>query len=75
METTSIKLGEYEHFKSKEMRYEVLGVAQHSETLEEYVIYKKLYGDRSTWIRPLTMFFEEVEKDGKKVPRFKYVGK
>ena len=53
METTNIQLGEYEHFKSKDMRYEVLGVARHSETLEEFVIYKKLYGDHSTWIRPL----------------------
>ena len=75
METTKIQLGEYEHFKSKDMRYEVLGVARHSETLEEFVVYKKLYDDHSTWIRPLKMFLENVERDGKTMPRFKYIGK
>ena len=73
METTKIQLGEYEHFKSKDMRYEVLGVARHSETLEEFIVYKKLYDDKSTWIRPLAMFFENVEVNGESVPRFKYI--
>ena len=68
----NIKLGKYKHFKGKE--YEVLGVARHSETLEDYVVYKCLYGDYSTWIRPLKMFEEEVEVDGKKVKRFEYIG-
>ena len=67
-----IKLGKYRHFKGKD--YQVLGVAKHSETLEELVVYKKLYDDHSMWARPLSMFTEEVEKDGYKGPRFKYVG-
>ena len=67
-----IKIGKYKHFKGKE--YQVLGVAKHSETLEEMVVYKKLYDDYSMWVRPLNMFTEEVEVNGKKVPRFEYVG-
>lgn len=47
----------------------------HSETLEEMVLYKAMYGDRLTWVRPLNMFIEEVEVNGKKVPRFKYLVK
>ncbi|MCR4283806.1 MAG: DUF1653 domain-containing protein [Parcubacteria group bacterium] len=68
-----IKLGIYEHSKSGK-RYEVLGVGKHSETLEEMVVYKALYGEGGIWIRPLEMFLEEVEIDGQKLPRFKYVG-
>jgi len=67
------KLGKYKHYKGKE--YEVIGVAKHSETLEKMVAYKALYGERGLWVRPLKMFLEEVEMNGKKVPRFKYVGK
>jgi len=70
---SQIKLGKYRHFKGKD--YEVLGVAKHSETKEELVIYKKLYDDHSMWARPLSMFIEEVERDGYKGLRFKYVGK
>ena len=66
------KLGKYEHYKGK--NYEVLGVAMHSETLEELVVYKKLYDDGALWVRPLKMFLEEVNFNGKKVPRFKYLG-
>lgn len=69
----SLKLGIYEHFKGK--RYEVIGVARHSETLEEIVVYRALYGEGGLWVRPLKMFLEEVERDGKRVPRFRYVGK
>ena len=65
-----MKLGKYEHYKGGQ--YEVLGVAKHSETSEELVIYKNIDGD--FWARPMKMFFEEVEFKGKKVPRFKYVG-
>lgn len=68
----SFKLGIYEHFKGN--RYEVIGVARHSETLEEMVVYRALYGEYDLWVRPLKMFLEEVEKDGRRIPRFRYVG-
>ncbi len=67
-----IKLGKYRHFKGKE--YEVIGVAKHSETLEEFVVYRALYGDFDLWVRPKQIFLEKVEKDGQMVPRFEYVG-
>lgn len=67
-----ITLGKYEHYKGKQ--YEVIGIAKHSETLEEVVVYKALYGERGLWVRPLKMFLEEVEVNGKKMPRFKYIG-
>ena len=67
-----LKLGKYKHYKGHE--YEVIGVAKHSETLEDMVVYKALYGDHETWVRPLKMFTEEVVVDGKKVPRFEYEG-
>ena len=67
-----IKPGKYKHFKGKE--YEVLGVAKHSEAMEELVVYKKLYDDGGMWVRPLAMFLEEVEVNGQKVPRFVYIG-
>ncbi|MDH5667458.1 MAG: DUF1653 domain-containing protein [Nitrospira sp.] len=60
--------GIYRHHKGQ--HYEVLGVATHSETEEEYVVYRALYGDRGLWIRPVAMFTENVEKDGVSVPRF-----
>jgi len=66
-----IKLGKYRHYKGKE--YEVISVAKHSETLEELVVYKALYGEGQIWARPLKMFLEEVEVDGKKIPRFNLV--
>lgn len=67
-----MKLGKYRHFKGKE--YEVLAVAKHSETLEEMVVYRALYGAGDVWVRPLAMFEEQVEKDGKVFPRFTYIG-
>ena len=67
-----IKLGKYRHFKGNE--YEVVGIARHSETLEETVVYKALYGDNSLWVRPVSMWNETVIKDGKPVKRFTYIG-
>ena len=63
--------GIYKHYKGN--LYEVLEVAQHSETLEYLVVYKTLYGDFSTWARPLDMFQERVERDGEQVARFEFV--
>lgn len=68
----SIKPGRYRHFKGKE--YEVLGVARHSETEEELVIYRALYGDFGLWVRPVSMWNETVERDGKTFRRFTYIG-
>lgn len=67
-----IKLGKYKHYKGN--NYEVIGLAKHSETMEELVVYRALYGEFSLWVRPLKMFIEEVEIDGKKIPRFEYIG-
>ena len=61
-----LKLGKYEHYKNK--LYEVIGVAKHSETLDEFVVYRALYGSHDLWIRPKEMFMEDVEVDGKIVP-------
>lgn len=68
-----LKPGIYEHFKGK--RYRVIGVAKHSETLEELVVYEALYDNPRSklWVRPLAMFFEEIAVDGKKVPRFRFI--
>ncbi|MBI5153157.1 MAG: DUF1653 domain-containing protein [Parcubacteria group bacterium] len=63
-----IELGIYEHYKGN--RYEVIGVAKHSETLEEMVVYRALYGEHHTWVRPLAMFLEHVDVWGNKIPRF-----
>lgn len=66
----SLKLGVYRHFKGN--RYQVIDVARHSETLEEHVVYRALYGDKGLWIRPLEMFMEILERDGKTFQRFQY---
>lgn len=58
----------YKHFKGNE--YLVLHLAKHSETLEDLVVYQALYGERGIWVRPLKMFLEQVEVDGKMVNRF-----
>ena len=68
----SIKPGRYRHFKGKE--YEVFGVARHSETEEELVVYHALYGDFGLWVRPVSMWNETVERDGKTFRRFTYIG-
>lgn len=67
-----IKMGKYRHFKGNE--YEVLCIAKHSETLEEMVVYRALYGEGGTWVRPAAMWEEEIERDGKKFKRFEYIG-
>lgn len=73
-----MKLGKYQHYKGN--YYEVIGVARHSETLEELVVYRALYnskefGKNAIWARPKKMFLEKIIIDGKEIPRFKYVGK
>ena len=60
--------GKYRHFKG--MEYQVLFVARHSETLEEMVVYKALYGDGGVWVRPLSMWEEKVQRDDYEGPRF-----
>jgi hypothetical protein len=65
---TPITPGRYRHFKGRE--YTVLGIARHSETHEELVVYRQEYGDGSLWVRPLAMFAETVAHDGREVPRF-----
>ncbi len=64
----TIEKGKYRHFKGGE--YEVIDVAYHSETSEEMVVYRALYGDNRLWVRPIKMFSETVEINGEKVPRF-----
>lgn len=67
-----VKPGLYRHFKGN--MYRVLYNAKHSETMEEMVVYKALYGDMGIWVRPSAMFAETVTRDGKTFPRFEYVG-
>ena len=68
----SIKKGRYSHFKGGE--YRVIGIARHSETLEEMVVYEALYGEGGLWVRPASMWNEEIERDGKKIKRFEFIG-
>ena len=71
-----IKLGRYQHFKGHLCK--VIGVAKYSEDpKKEFVVYEHVYedGKMQLWVRPKEMFLEEVEKDGYKGPRFKYLGK
>jgi hypothetical protein len=71
-----IKPGKYRHYKGG--KYEVIGIAKHSETLEDIVVYRALYnsdefGNNALWVRPSRMFSEDVEIGGKKFPRFKFI--
>ncbi len=73
----NLRLGRYQHYKGD--FYEVIGIARHSETLEELVVYQALYdsekyGKNALWVRPKLMFLEHVTIDGREVPRFTYVG-
>ncbi len=65
-----VEPGRYRHYKGRE--YVVLGIARHSETQEELVVYRQDYGDSSLWVRPKRMFLEQVQIDGKSVPRFEF---
>jgi hypothetical protein len=67
-----LQLGRYRHFKGNE--YEVLHIGKHSETLEEMVVYRALYGERGIWVRPKSMWNEIVEFNGGRVIRFEYIG-
>lgn len=67
-----VRPGRYRHFKGNE--YQVLGVARHSETEEEMVVYRALYGEGGLWVRPAAMWLETVNRDGVTQPRFTYIG-
>lgn len=74
---SKLSCGKYQHYKGN--FYEVLGTVRHSETLEELVLYKALYdspefGKDQLWVRPVEMFCEEINLNGKKMPRFKFIG-
>lgn len=71
-ESLSVKKGIYQHYKGS--FYEVLGVAHHSETLEELVVYRMLYEDFGYWVRPAEMFTQTTLLEGQEVPRFRYLG-
>ncbi len=66
-----LKLGTYGHYKGN--KYRVIGVAKHSETLENMVVYEAQYGEGGLYVRPLEMFLEKVAVAGASVPRFKYL--
>lgn len=66
------KTGIYRHFKGN--KYELLYIATNSETLEQMVVYRALYGEQGVWVRPLSMWSETVERDGKTYKRFTYIG-
>lgn len=66
-----MKKGIYRHYKGKE--YELIDIAIHSETLDEMVVYRALYGEQKLWVRPANMWEEEVEVEGRKVKRFEYI--
>ena len=65
-----IKPGRYKHYKGN--MYEVIGIAKHSETLEEMVVYRALYGDGGLWVRPASMWEETVTVNGVQKPRFEF---
>ena len=68
----TVKPGRYRHYKGNE--YTVIGVARHSETEEQLVVYRQEYGEHGLWVRPKDMFLETVEVDDRMVPRFEYMG-
>ena len=68
MGPSMLKLGKYKHYKGGE--YEIVALAKDEETHEDLVVYRALYGENQVWVRPLSMFNENVEVDGEVVPRF-----
>lgn len=77
MKRGEIQYGIYKHYKTEKL-YEVIGVARHSETREEMVVYKALYscdefGDNQVWVRPKILFLEKVDLNGRSVPRFEFI--
>lgn len=72
-QATDLKVspGKYRHFKGQQ--YEVIDIVKHSETQEEMVLYKALYGEYGLWVRPLPMFAEIIERDGKQIARFEKI--
>lgn len=68
---STIQTGIYKHYKGAE--YQVYALVRHSETEEELVLYKALYGDYGLWVRPLSMFAENVSVEGKTLPRFQLI--
>lgn len=69
---SDLPTGRYEHYKGQ--FYTVIGVARHSETDEELVVYRPEYGERGLWVRPKAMFEETVVVEGRAVPRFRFIG-
>jgi hypothetical protein len=68
---TETRKGKYRHYKG--LRYEVIDTVRHSETLEPMTLYRALYGEQGLWVRPATMFAEEVVIDGVSQPRFTWL--
>jgi hypothetical protein len=68
---TTVQPGRYRHYKGSE--YTVIGVALHSETKEELVVYRQEYDEHGLWVRPKPMFSETVKVDGQAVPRFQRI--
>lgn len=66
-----LKIGKYKHYKGND--YQVVGVATHSEDESQLVVYRPLYGEGALWVRPLAMFIENVEVNGERVARFRYI--
>ena len=70
-EQQQIMPGRYRHFKGNE--YMVIGTALHSETMEQLVVYRALYDEGGLWVRPVSMWNERIERDGKQMQRFTYI--
>ncbi len=68
---SELRNGLYRHYKGND--YQVIGVAGHTETEERLVVYKALYGEMGLWVRPLSMFIEQVVIDGVSRPRFEFI--